>query len=623
MKTLIPALMILLPVYGTAAAMVVAESPWLLPETVVVGTRTLLPLAEQSPAVSLLDPVELLERQASGIGGALGAAPGFHVVGSGQDGALQSLFTRGTNSDHTVILFEGRRLPAGFSGNYGLSALELDPGLGLEVARGPGSFLFGADAVGGAINLSGWRVTPGSDLAGTGLVEAQAGSFGSRGVRGHAAVAEGAWAAEVGGSLRQTDNDEPNSGARRRQGRVSLRVAPAAGWNADLQLLAWSSSIGLPDSRKAEGYPKLTDYQSEQGVLISPGLRWQVGETRIAAHVVHARDRLEARNTFFFGGAAYPAEDLYRTESNSVEVQVDHRVGARLLVSAGALAASTDFDRDDLLAGGVRVVAERDRTTALWGQVQAQLTEGFGVAGGLRVDDYSDFDSPLTGSLSAAWQVAPRQRLFARFGTAYAAPQAFDLYGMFGNPALDAERSRSWELGLRSGWGKGHGEGQVEVTVFHQPIRDLIVFDTATFTTANIGRARTEGVELAFRQSLHKGLTVYGHYTYLTAENLTEGNRLLRRPRQVVFAGLRWRSNGFSVATEARHVVGREDIDAGTYVRVDAADYTVVRILGSWEFHDGWTLFGRIENALDERYDEVDGYAALPRGVHLGLRYHW
>lgn len=589
---------------------------------VVVGTRTMVPLDQHAPAVGLRTAEELATQQWVSVADALGAWPGFHVATSGQEGALASLFTRGSNSDHTAILFEGRRLPIGFSGIYGLSFLDLDPGLNLEVSRGPGSFLYGADAIGGVINLVGGRNLP-APGASSGMAEVTAGSFGAVGGRVQAATAGPGWSAEVGLGGRETDNDAPNSASSRRHGRLAFRAQPAAGWTVDLQALGWTSELGLPDNRKAEGYPKLTDFQDDRGGLVSPGVQWENAEWRVAAFAIHAEDRLEARNTFVFGGSAFPSEDIYRSQTQSVEVQMDHRLAKGWLVSAGAASGQTEFDRQDLLAGGATVVDETAETWGAWAQVQAEVTSRLGLAAGVRVDDYSSFDTPVTGSAQAAWRLSDTHSLFVRFGTAYAAPQAFDLYGLFGNPNLAAEQSESIELGWRGRWGRAERAGRIEATIFRATIDDLIVYDPAIFQTANVGRAVTEGLELVLSQAWAGGWSTYGHYSYLTAENRRDGTRLLRRPRHVAFAGTRWTQDGLSLAAEARWVAGREDVDGGTFARVDSDDYTVVRLLASWNADDAWTLFGRIENLLDERYDEVDGYAALGRGVHVGVRRVW
>ena len=139
-------------------------------------------------------------------------------------------------------------------------------------------------------------------------------------------------------------------------------------------------------------------------------------------------------------------------------------------------------------------------------------------------------------------------------------------------------------------------------------------------TTANVDRARTRGLELSARERL--GDTWAGRlaYTYLEAENLTEHTRLLRRPRHMLAAGLERKfGGGFSAGAGVVYVAQRQDVDPLTFGTIDPGDYTVARLYAAWAVTDRVTVKLRVENLLDEHYEEVSGYPARGAGVFAGL----
>jgi vitamin B12 transporter len=109
-------------------------------------------------------------------------------------------------------------------------------------------------------------------------------------------------------------------------------------------------------------------------------------------------------------------------------------------------------------------------------------------------------------------------------------------------------------------------------------------------------------------------------YSYLEADNLTEHTRLLRRPRQMLSADV-WRNlgGGVSVGAGVLSVAKRQDIDAQSFATIDAPNYTVARLYAAWSVSDRVTVKMRVENLLDEHYEEVNGYPALGAGVFAGV----
>ena len=583
---------------------------------VVVATKTPLPQAKVSPSVSLITTNEIEERQYRNLSDLLRSLPGMSAVSSGQSGSFTSLFSRGTNSDHTVFYLNGRKLNPGFSGNYNLAQLGLDNVENVQVMRGASSSLYGPEGIGGVVVIVGRRgVSQALDF------RAEAGSFGAIRLRAGASAASDRLDGSMGVSYYETDNDEPNSAYNQ------FNLQSHLGWQInkslefDLQSLYFSSRGGTPDNRKAQGYPQLDDFQRNGSWLLSPGFRLRVGDAlEVRSFYARTEDTPEAFTTFidFFTGNPISLHTVSRTITDQIDIQADLDVGQSVLVTTGLVYLNHDFLQFDKVTN-TTPFDDSWHSMSVFGQVQWKPAERFFLIAGLRYDDYSDFDSPVTGNLTVSKVLEQwRLTLFAKYANAYAVPQAFDLYGPFGNPKLDAEESDSWEIGFKHS--AISEKLKWSALYFFNDITGLIT----GFPTKNVGKAETQGIELSMSFEPSANFRFYGNYTYLTAENLDRGIRLLRRPRHQVYAGLTanpWEHTLFGF--EIRHLAGREDIDGGTFTRLDASDYTVARIHANWRPAEHWEIFVRVENLFDKLYDEVDGFRALGRSGYIGANFRY
>ncbi|MEX2045453.1 MAG: TonB-dependent receptor, partial [Opitutus sp.] len=136
----------------------------------------------------------------------------------------------------------------------------------------------------------------------------------------------------------------------------------------------------------------------------------------------------------------------------------------------------------------------------------------------------------------------------------------------------------------------------------------------------NIQRARTRGLGVSARVSMPGEVALRAGYTWLEADNLTAGTRLLRRPRhQATLDAWRELGAGLSAGAGVTWTAQREDVHAATFATVDGEDFTVVRFYGAWDASERVSLKLRIENLLDERYEEVHGYPATGFGAFAGV----
>jgi vitamin B12 transporter len=245
----------------------------------------------------------------------------------------------------------------------------------------------------------------------------------------------------------------------------------------------------------------------------------------------------------------------------------------------------------------------------------------------LRNDDFDTFGRATTGRGTAVWLVANRAlKLRVSYGTAFRSPSFLDLYGQsafyIGNPNLRPERARGWDTGID--YYLPQRRGTLSVTWFDTRFTNLIA-STANFRSVeNIQRARTRGAEVSAQVALSERASMRAGYSYLEAENLTAGVRLLRRPRHRLNLDA-WHDlgRGLSVGAGLAFNAQREDVDARTFGTVDGEDFTVVRLYGAWQWSPGLALKARLENLFDERYEEVNGYPALGFGAFAGIEWRF
>ena len=202
-----------------------------------------------------------------------------------------------------------------------------------------------------------------------------------------------------------------------------------------------------------------------------------------------------------------------------------------------------------------------------------------------------------------------------RYSTSFSPPQANDLYGVWGNPDLKPEKADSWEVGLIA---SPNEIMNLRLTYFDTTFEDLI--DWSGFTTANVGTARSKGLETSLDLN-QEGYSSRLSFSYLEAENSSTSERLLRRPRIMGNLVVQHANNDRTLGIGLKLINDVMDIDGATFSTITGDDYAIMRLFGDYQITETIKLVGRIENLMDENYEEVDGYPALGRAIHAGLSF--
>ena len=588
---------------------------------VVVATRTPVELGELSISTSFIDAATLEQRQYFSLSDVLKELPGTAVVQNGHKGAIASLFTRGSESNHTAILLNGRRLPAGTVGQYDLSSLGIENLSSVEFVRGPSSSLYGSDAIGGVIDLRSREASPNQEST---TLSAEYGSFNSRLGKYETLIGGENFSVSAGVSYFETENDRPNSDYERTAGNLYASYAINPKLKFDFQGLYYDSKLGVPGD---ERYPIGTLYgtypaeeiNETQTTLLSPGLHFQANEN-FQLSTFYSR----SKNTFEANDSPFSSNFTFKETVDELSFIANFTPEALPVLFTGGLSyLQLEYDRQPKNPASSTAPFEYDYgNQAIFGQTIWDVSESLRFIGSMRFDRFDRFKNFTTGNAEFSYYFPGSDtRLFLKYGTGMAPAAANDIARLEGK--LEPEESQSWEIGFKQNFTEPKlGFGML---YFHSRINNL-VDDDGGWPNAQYEVVNTEqdGVESELTWQITPTVSSRVAYTYLQAEVSAgtyfysdgPGARLIRRPKHSIAANLDWEaSESIRLGLGFQAAIDRED-PAGTRHE----DYELFRIYGDWQLSNALTLYGRVENLFDQHFTYTRGFSNSGCAAYLGAR---
>jgi vitamin B12 transporter len=576
---------------------------------VITAARVEQPLPDALPSTRVISRSEIEAAQAADLPGLLRTLTSIDVAQSGPPGSQASLFLRGADSRQTLVLVDGVPLVRADFGTASWQHLPLDQIERIEIVRGNLSALYGAQAVGGVVQIVTRRsVAPQASVG-----------IGSRGTL-QASAAGGARFGEgtrVAASLSSQRTDgfsagDPNSNpganpdrdaARQRGGSARLEQRWAEGQVSEVNLLA---------ARTRSEYDGIT-----------PGLH-DVLTTRVESAGLKSRHALTAATsaTLELGQTSERFDDPTGPDQFGQAVRGDNRVRQAGLQFGHAIHPQHD------LQFGVETRRERfgdsntpartrstDSVRAAWLGRPAVAVQ---TQAALRSDDSSDYGRVNTGLLALAWQWLPTVKLSAQWASGFSAPSFLDQAFANATTMLRPERSRQAEVALQ--WGEG--AALLRAALFAQRQRDRIAFDPVTFETLNIARAKNRGLELMAQWPMTfdaNGLLGVD-LTVQDPRDATSDTPLKRRSRHSLALNYSTRVVGWQLLGALRHTGKRLDTDPVTFSDADNPSRTTFEFGASRALTAQWRLGLKLANLTDQKRPEVLGYTAPPRSALLSLQ---
>ncbi len=611
----VPLLSALLPLYAEENS---PPAPTLDP-LVVTATRTSETVGDTLSSVTLITRQDIERSQAQSMFDLLRGQMGLNVSSVGGPGQPLSVFMRGTNSDHVLVLVDGVKVGSATTGTAALQDVPLELIDHVEIVRGPRSSLYGSEAVGGVIQI----FTKQGATGFTPTLAAGTGSYGttqgSATVNGNFGQGGGWYSAGMSGfdtrgfpacqgNLTTTGcptvaNSPIDDGYHNQSGRLRAGWNFANGAQVDVN---WMHTQGA--SQYVGNYTNQA--QTSQNVLAANVSAPVTANWKTSLRLGQSQDNSQN----FLNGSFV---DRYDTTRDTMNWQNELS-----LATGQTLVAGVD-QQNDIIDSNAGYVVNSRTDTGLF----VQYLGKFGVQDielSTRRDINQQFGTWTTGSAAWGMTLSDALRFIVSDGTAFKAPTFNQMYyPYYGNPLLRPERSNTFEAGLD---GKS-ALGRWSVHAFETRIHDLI--DTGpNFTAVNIDEALIRGLESRY-STQWMNWTVQGSLDLLDPGNRTAGplygSTLPQRAPQSGTLNLDRSFDLWSAGATLRAASARNDFSylAPNYAQqlVRMGGFATLDFHGEYKVSSQWRLQGRLDNLFNKNYETAYPYNQLGRGLYVTLRY--
>jgi vitamin B12 transporter len=583
-------------------------NPQQLDPVAVTATRGLQPATDLLADVTVIARDEIARAGAQSLTELLQRQPGVEIVQNGGPGSVSGVFLRGTNRGQTLLLIDGVRVASSTTGATTLEAIPLDQIERIEVLRGPASSLYGADAIGGVIQVFTRRGT--QDLSAN--ASAGYGTYSTSTVTGGISGSAGPLRLSVQG------------GATRSAG-FNAVVNPANfSYNGDRdgyssQNVSAYAALPWADGQEFTGqyFRNRLDAQSDGGPdsddrTITTVETWQVA----------SRNRLAPFWVSQLAAGAGTDDSVSQSGFGNFPFRTTQRQYVwqnEFTLPLGMLTAGLERREEGVATESGFGVTARD-TDSIFGIYQ--LRDGPGALQvSLRRDDSSQYGGKTTGAAAFGYRVLPSLRLAFGGSTGFKPPSFNDLYFPgFSNPSLLPETSRNVEIGAYW-YGAGFGgTWEARAIGYRNRVSQLIVLECdASFNCVprNVARALLEGVTLGF-DGRFGATNVSASLDLQNPEDEVTGMLLPRRAREHGALAIGHTIGPLRLGAEVVASTYRYD-NASNTIRL--AGYGILNLTVEWELEKGWTAFARADNVFNRAYQLAADFSTGGATLFAGLRW--
>ena len=557
---------------------------------VITATRSEENIKDVPARIDIIEPQILQQSPIAELPHLLMGDAAINMVQSGGYGQTASIFIRGTNSEHALILRDGARLNTASTGAANLAFLDTTDIKQIEILKGPASVLYGTDAIGGVVQII--SKTPEKTGA---FVTGEIGEQNTYKTVVGADLNENGVFAQIRGQRLETDGSKVTDLNGKNIDTASYdQRGYSAKFGVDKQ--AYAASI---DYSTNEGTSQYDAYKND-GSLISQDFENETINARgrlslndsveLNARLSQFKDKLDQNDSADFVHSTTQEAELNGrwkfTPHQNILVGVTHQQ-----IDGDVLSYGSPYD-------------EKVDSTGYFVQHQFNNDNGLNTQLGVRVEDNEKYGTHTVAQGAIRYQLLPTTSVYANIGTAFKAPTLNDMYGYGGNPDLDPEESISYEIGLDQKLNHNISTG---ISAYYTKVDNLIeskcvavcdgdwVSTFPVYQNINIDKASMQGGEW-YAKWQEDDLFFKTAFNYVKAMNDDTDKELTRRPRRslTVTAGLQNESYGISTSVSAKS-------RAKDYLQ-ETPGYATVDLNAYWNIHPNVKVFANVENVGDVKY---------------------
>ncbi|WP_213954245.1 TonB-dependent receptor [Variovorax sp. dw_954] len=604
--TRLPAVTLALGAFAILPAHAQSEPPTLR-ETVVTATRTPTRADELVSDVVVIDRAQIEQLGERTLPELLARTAGVQVSSNGGSGKLSSVFIRGTEARHTILLIDGVRYGSATAGTPIWDNIPVDLIDHIEVVKGPASALYGSDGVGGVVQVFMRKGQPGDPA----FVPRASVTIGSQGYSQEGLGFSGADGGFTYSLDLQHTRDKGFSATNPR--------VPFGQFNPDRDPFTQDAgTLSL-------GYQFNNDWKLSAGVLYANGEnhyddgpnRDTFGVVRTETEYVGLQGRVMDNWTTQFRVAqgvdltqakvadAFSLPGLFRTTQSQFSWQNN------VTTPIGTVIAGLERNVQSVDSDTAYDVTSRSINSAFVGLNGNAGAHSWQL--NARRDENSQFGNHDTWFAGYGYRISPNWRVNASYGTSFVAPSFNQLYyPFFSNPRLQPEEGKNIDVGIT--WTEG--AHSVKLVGFDNKITGFI---TNTTTPENIPRARIQGWTLGY-DGAFDALGVHASYDKLDPQNELTGKMLPRRAKDQVNLGVDYSTGQWKFGVTALYVGQRYD-DVANTLSTRLGSFTTVDLFGEYKLTPEWTVQARVANLFDATYETAYGYNQ--RGLSGFLTMKW
>jgi vitamin B12 transporter len=591
-----------------------------LPERSVTATKFEEPTTDLASSIHIINEEDLQKSGSHFILDALRKVPGVLAFPQGGMHGNHSIRLRGLPVEHNVILIDGVEMNNSASlgtsfdfGNLTASGIER-----VEIFNGPQSSMYGADAIGGVINV----ITRKGGEDSVNNFSVSGGSFNTYSTNFNFGTRRGNWSYNVSAQHYQTDGISSASvgtekdGYKLNAGNFWLQWKKFEIFSIEAQVRV-ARNTGEFDGYDLNGNavddPDNVEKDSTLIYRIQPSAKFLDGKWESVLPVSVSFTENETVDDY-----SVPRE-LENTQPKVAWINrytFDEKRKFTLGVEHESEEAS--IENFSVFTGQEPEVEETLETQSIYGLLQYSPFESLNLELSGRSDFTDSFGNEDTYRGSAAWRIAPETTLRTAYGTGFNTPTIALLYSYWGNPDLQAETSKSYEFGLDHHIAAFQTE--FSLTWFHNDVTNLITWDNTAFRYENFDSITTRGLELLASWSPMEWLSVDASYTYTKSLNETTRFELGRTPKHVFSGTLSgsFINDKLNLNLESIHYGERFDGNSNNHLM---PSHTVWNLSGTYFVKEDMIIHARVDNLFDKEYQYVLGYNTSPLAAYVGANF--